>query len=403
MKPLDYCDLADLTINMTWTENQVTHNDLYFANRLNLYRDIFPGSLLETVLRYSGTQAPFFLSAQPGEIVPGFDPELVLDLPLSRVRQEVHRGAVLPGRYYPRGMLRGVPGVFRENRLPSRVTNVCKGRMTIDLNHPLAREAIDLRLDFSNRDTGTEERGGTCTDWLGLALDGPGMQVGGIVLSGEATLGRRFKRKDDAPDSLFYDIDRFVYHIDTMASRNLCLIYESLLSDGDRVLDLMSGWVSHLPEEIRFSEVRGLGMNPNEMNDNPILTAADVHDLNEDPLLPYESGRFDAVVCSLSVEYLVRPDMVFKEVARVLRPGGRFVVGFSNRWFPQKAITVWEELHEFERVGLVLDWFKASECFTRLVTYSVRGYPRPADDKYFPGMVASDPVFVVTGKSNWRR
>ena len=119
--------------------------------------------------------------------------------------------------------------------------------------------------------------------------------------------------------------------------------------------------------------------------------------MNADPTLPFADNTFDLVLCTVSVEYLVRPEGVFRDVARVLRPGGRFVVTFSNRWFPPKAIKLWKELHEFERMGLVLEYFKRSEKFTDLQTLSSRGWPRPESDKYYPEFLKSDPVYAVWG------
>jgi SAM-dependent methyltransferase len=89
---------------------------------------------------------------------------------------------------------------------------------------------------------------------------------------------------------------------------------------------------------------------------------------------------------------------VFEEVARVLRDEGYFIITFSNRWFPTKAIKIWKELHEFERMGMVLDYFIRSGGFKGLQTYSFRGLPRPHDDKYFPDQWYSDPVYVVWGQ-----
>jgi SAM-dependent methyltransferase len=104
-------------------------------------------------------------------------------------------------------------------------------------------------------------------------------------------------------------------------------------------------------------------------------------------------------MCTVSVEYLTHPLAVFSEVARVLRPGGRFVVTVSNRWFPPKAIRVWKELHEFERMGLVMEYFLLSGAFRRLQTQSMRGLPRPADDKYAHQLMHSDPVYAVWGEA----
>jgi len=89
---------------------------------------------------------------------------------------------------------------------------------------------------------------------------------------------------------------------------------------------------------------------------------------------------------------------VFAEISRVLRPGGYFIVTFSNRWFPTKAIKIWQELHEFERMGMVLEYFLRSDGFKDLQTYSIRGLPRPYDDIYYPDQWYSDPIYAVWGQ-----
>jgi SAM-dependent methyltransferase len=144
--------------------------------------------------------------------------------------------------------------------------------------------------------------------------------------------------------------------------------------------------------------VVGLGLNARELKKNSRLTESVVQDLNENSRLPFESNSFDAVVCTVSVEYLTDPLAVFKEVSRVLRPEGYFIVTFSNRWFPTKAIKIWHELHDFERMGLVLEYFLRAGGFNGLQTYSIRGLPRPHDDKYFPDLFFSDPVYAVWGR-----
>ena len=123
-----------------------------------------------------------------------------------------------------------------------------------------------------------------------------------------------------------------------------------------------------------------------------------IHDLNLDPRLPLPDGRYDAVICTASVEYLVRPFDVFAEAARVLKPGGVFAATFSNRWFPPKAIRVWPLLHEFERVGMVLEYFIKTGPYTGLETFSLRGLPRPEDDKYYCQIPYTDPVYAVWGR-----
>jgi len=56
-------------------------------------------------------------------------------------------------------------------------------------------------------------------------------------------------------------------------------------------------------------------------------------------------------------------------------------------------------LHAFERMGLVLDYFRRAGGFTALGTESLRDWPRPADDAYAEQMAFSDPVFAVWGRA----
>ncbi|HYQ73124.1 MAG TPA: methyltransferase domain-containing protein, partial [Gammaproteobacteria bacterium] len=90
-------------------------------------------------------------------------------------------------------------------------------------------------------------------------------------------------------------------------------------------------------------------------------------------------------------------DRMYAEAARVLKPGAPFVITFSDRWFPTKAIELWTALHPFERMGLVLEYFREAGNFVDLHSESLRGLPRPQDDKYAGQLAASDPVFAVGG------
>jgi SAM-dependent methyltransferase len=162
-----------------------------------------------------------------------------------------------------------------------------------------------------------------------------------------------FRRLEESPDAEFYAVPRFVTHIDDATIAALTVLYRERIPAGARVLDLMSSWVSHLPADVGYASVAGLGMNAEELARNPRLTERVVQDLNVTPALPWADGVFDAVVNAVSVQYLTRPVEVFAEVRRVLHPGGLHLVATSHRMFPTKAIAGWHALEPADRLRLV--------------------------------------------------
>jgi SAM-dependent methyltransferase len=149
-----------------------------------------------------------------------------------------------------------------------------------------------------------------------------------------------FARMDESSDAIFYDSPRLVTHIDDPAISALTKYYSEHLKDGDDVLDICSSWVSHYPNDWKGGKVVGLGMNEYELKNNPQLTEYVVKDLNEEAVLPFEDASFDKVTCVVSVDYLNKPLPIFKEIGRVLRPGGQCFISMSNRCFPTKAFQV---------------------------------------------------------------
>jgi SAM-dependent methyltransferase len=270
--------------------------------------------------------------------------------------------------------------------------------MTVDFNHPLAGRDVSLSTLIGNITSKRSERGGTSVDWLALLADGPGMQARWRNEPSSFFDQDAFRREDSEPDAHFYKDPRFVQHLDDTAIDIVASTYSRFLQDGMHVLDLMSSWQSHLPDGLKLDRLAGLGLNERELRRNSRLSEVVVQDLNQSASLPFENESFDAVLNTVSIEYLVNPLAIFKDVQRVLRPGGYFLVSFSNRWFEKKSVKIWKEIHEFERMGMVLEMFLRTEGFTHLQTYSMRGLPRPHSDKYYPDMPYSDPVYIVWGQ-----
>ena len=171
-----------------------------------------------------------------------------------------------------------------------------------------------------------------------------------------------FAKQDEADDLAFYAPPRLVKHIDDVAIAALTVFYSDRLAEGARVLDLMSSWVSHLPEDRRYIEVVGHGMNAEELAANPRLNRSFVQDLNVLPSLPLADHTLDAALCCVGVQYLQRPFEVFSDIHRTLVPRGLFIVSYSNRCFLTKAVAVWRALdmkgqasligHHMDRSGL---------------------------------------------------
>ncbi|EOY02584.1 S-adenosyl-L-methionine-dependent methyltransferases superfamily protein [Theobroma cacao] len=187
------------------------------------------------------------------------------------------------------------------------------------------------------------------------------------------------------PDREFYAFPRFVTHVDDGFIATLTDLYRERLRPGSEILDIMSSWISHLPKEVVYKRV--------------------------DQKLEMEDGSFNAVLCTVSVQYLQQPEKVFAEVFRVLRPGGVFIVSFSNRLFYEKAISAWRDGTAYGRVQLILQYFQCIEGFTQPEV--IRKLPTAAnaqDDKspfswfmkWLGLFSGSDPFYAVIAYKNFK-
>ncbi|KAF0891672.1 hypothetical protein E2562_010889 [Oryza meyeriana var. granulata] len=219
------------------------------------------------------------------------------------------------------------------------------------------------------------------------------------------------EKLDARPDRNFYAFPRLVKHVDDGFLAALTDLYRERLRPGSDVLDFMSSWVSHLPPEMPFRRVVGHGLNAQELAKNPRLDYFFVKDLNKEQQLELESSSFDAVLCTVSVQYLQSPEKVFAEIFRVLKPGGVCIVSFSNRMFYEKAIGAWREGTAYSRVQLVTQYFQCVEGFTqpevvrKLPSDAAGGKaasPLDAVMRLFGMAGSSDPFYAVISYRNFK-
>ncbi|MFM8525707.1 MAG: class I SAM-dependent methyltransferase [Cyanobacteriota bacterium] len=151
------------------------------------------------------------------------------------------------------------------------------------------------------------------------------------------------RKWDNSDDELFYAEPRFVHHLDAAFRQRLTMLYRQRLPADAVVLDLMSSWVSHLPEEIPYVSVIGHGLNEKELIANPRLTRHWLQNLNRDQRLPLQDASVDATLIVAGWQYLQYPEAMAAELLRITRPGGQLIVAFSNRMFFTKAPQIWTD------------------------------------------------------------
>jgi SAM-dependent methyltransferase len=197
-----------------------------------------------------------------------------------------------------------------------------------------------------------------------------------------------FRRTDEAPDEEFYRTPRLVTHIDDQAIAAVTQLYREFFSAGGEILDLMSSWVSHLPPEIEYRRVIGLGMNEVELRRNDRLHSYVVQNLNTDPRLPFGDAEFDGCGICVSIDYLTRPIEVLREVGRILKIGCPMIISFSNRCFPTKAVEIWHRLDDRGHMRLVESYLEEAGNFR-----DIRSLDRS------PRRLVGDPLYAVVAES----
>ncbi len=106
---------------------------------------------------------------------------------------------------------------------------------------------------------------------------------------------------------------------------------------GSAILDVGAGAgiVAQMSFRGLAAQVCGVDLDPRVVG-NPMLDEGRVANGGE---IPYENARFDVVFSDNVLEHLDEPLLVFREVARVLKPGGVFLFKTPNKWHYMPTIS----------------------------------------------------------------
>src|SRR5512143_3142378 len=268
-------NIASLQFMLSWRSSHAAHNDVLFGRKVNFWSDIFPKYLYDTLIgRAAGEE--FSCTSREVSLAPPFDPDNTFPVDQWQFDRRFACPAVIKprlGRFYPKGILKAIPHVFKSNLEPFRCVGLDEKRVTVDFNHPMTwcEATLGVRVVEVRKKLG--EIGGSCTAWVEVASDGPGTQARSRGTLTDFFSDDPFRREDETLDSHFYGTPRLVTHIDKQATSVTSDIYAQLLPDGMAVLDLMSSWRSHVPKDIKLRSLVGIGLNEEELKKNTQLTS----------------------------------------------------------------------------------------------------------------------------------
>jgi SAM-dependent methyltransferase len=212
------------------------------------------------------------------------------------------------------------------------------------------------------------------------------------------------RKWDSSDDGLFYVQPRFVQHLDDGFRQRLTRLYRDCLPSDAEVLDLMSSWVAHLPQEVSYASVIGHGLNAQELAANPRLQRYWVQNLNLDQRLPLGDASIDATLIVAGWQYLQYPEAVAAELLRITRPNGQLIVAFSNRMFFTKAPQVWadgsdrDHLEIIARVLVAQGWPPPQILAESTRATGWKGLLGAAGDPFFAVMARRPPDLTPVGR-----
>ena len=384
-----------LTVRLHWQGQDCSFSD---ACHLPFPRHGATGwpEILARPLKQAFTGKAQSLELEPGTLLPAWQADWVREIPtsdFSNLCATRHGARPALGRYYPRECY-GQIG----NDIPAdawgRVIQLEPDRILADFNHPLSDRP--LRLELQPGSMPASALASPRSLWHWLHLPGPGIQDRLPTTETDFWNDQPYQRRNTGNDADFFRKPSLTPFWDRTALTEVSRLYHQMIRPGSRVLDLMAGVHSPLQEAgIEGLEIHCAGLNAIELEHNPVCRHRRVLDVNRIHSLPWPDRSFDALLIHAAIEYVCNPEQLFDEIHRILKPGGRLIISFSDHFLREKVIRIWEQLTLYERPGLVLAWLRRQGGFANFASYSLCGRARPADDPRYGQRKDSYPVIAV--------
>ena len=371
--------LVDIEFSLEWKSNAATHIDIYHLNNVDLIDDKLPTGFAKEISTLKVGES--YKKTFPAEDIIGeeysSDDVISFESSLFNSNFKKQHSPPILFRYYPSAIAWQGLNTKLTDYTPFRLISKDGDDFVADKNHPLAKYYLTLtakKIAHKLNEHATPENTKKRQRHIGklISARGPGMQA--PFEYGDPTFFKDypFKRSNSLP--------LLKPHLDQIAVEQIEALYSQLLPAHSKVLDLMSNQSSYLADDFATGLLTGIGHNEEALNINQRLDTYIQQNLNENVKLPFEGNNFDDAICTVGIEYLTNPLAIMLEIARVVDKGGKFIITFSDNSV-SNATTLWGQLHPFERMQLVLEYFRVTNAFTNINTFSKRGAPRPWDDK----------------------
>ena len=385
----------NINFQLKWTSHAAEHTDDFLIQNVDLENDILPTGFNEALTSLTIGES-YTQKIQAKDLLgEGYSSDKVItfDSELFDGQFKNQYSPPMLYRFYPSAIAWQGLDASEKDYSPFRLIAKNQDEMRADRNHPLAKYYLTLTATLVEQcdktDVSASKNNVVSKKDIArlITSKGPGMQA--PFEFGDPIFF------DDYPFKNKTTPDLTTPYLDSSASEEIAKLHSQLLPKHSKVLDVMSNGNSHLDVKYETGLLVGIGSNEKKLSENKRLDTYQVQDLNEISTLPFETNSFNDAICTMSIEYLTDPLVVMKEIARVVNPGGKCIITFSDNWIPDQATHLWGQLHPFERMQLVLEYFRKTELFHELNTFSKRGLPRPKDDKYIIEKPLSSPIFAV--------